>query len=347
MFQAAMFLAVVVLGVLVRTLFLENRDVESRLKVIEGAEGPFARKLADTSPPLLRVLNLDIHWETSFWTDTLGLTPTELDEIRVREKLCPWYIDASKKTNWSGHLTIRVQVWRGGYTHINVENPFSSHNPKSIELYSGYSRTDLWRFSLPSRVGEFTPELTLEMDGHGVKLYAAGSRFRSADAMDGWRAVFLSIPLHEGPTSEEYYDDTCLAGWNRHYQHRDPQKALAWDLRIQDSDLRARSEEKEEEARRLLLADWEKQFAWDDAGKKWFERRAKRIERALEERAAARQKELAEWEKQNAAQEQFQNCSRCGAVNDRSEFEDSCPLCGQTFVPRNDVREPQQPHFDA
>jgi hypothetical protein len=330
---------------------LENRQIRSdfgsRLKAIEGIEGPFAHKFDGASPPLARVLKLDIHWETHFWTGTLGLTPTELDEIRRREKLWPVYIDVSKKTNWAATLSVRVQEWRGGYTHIAVENPFPSHGPESIELYSGYSRTKLWRFSLPTPADLFLSDLILDMDGQRAKLYATGSRFSSEDAIESWRTVFLSIPLHEGPEAEGYYDDTCLPDWNRRYRHIDSQKGLAWDLWFQDFDLRARCEGQEDEARRLLLMEWKSRFAWDDAGKQWFERIVKGIERALEESAAAKQKELAESAVQSAAREQFQECSRCGAVNDRSEFEDFCPHCGLTFAPRNDPQAPQQHHENA
>jgi hypothetical protein len=69
-------IATLVLAAFVWILFEQNKEIRSgfnaRLKVIEGLEGSFARKLADAGPtPLLCVLSLDIRWETQFWTQTL------------------------------------------------------------------------------------------------------------------------------------------------------------------------------------------------------------------------------------------------------------------------------------
>lgn len=87
-----MVLTVIVLGVLVRTLFLENKrirsDLEARFKAIEDLDGPFACKLADAGPtPLNRALSLAIHLDIRFWAETLQLTSVELDEIRKSIRL--------------------------------------------------------------------------------------------------------------------------------------------------------------------------------------------------------------------------------------------------------------------
>src|ERR1700722_13824018 len=98
-------IATLVLAAFVWILFEQNKEIrsglEARLKAIEGLEGPFARKLANAGPAApLSVLSLDIRWETQFWTQTLQLTPAELDEIKPQVSSLPWYEDLSKRTNW-------------------------------------------------------------------------------------------------------------------------------------------------------------------------------------------------------------------------------------------------------
>jgi hypothetical protein len=274
-----------VLGLLVWYLFEQNHEIRASLKAIESLEGPFASKLADAGPaPLLCVLSLDIRWETQFWTQTLQLTPAELDLIRPQVSSWPWYEDLSKKTNFGCCVRIRIQRWRGGYTQIRVE-PFNKGRPETItDLYDGLSRADLWTFFLPCRAGELTPALCLELESGGVKLSARwASRFSPTDTLDTEGVIFLSIPLLEGPAAEQYYCDDEFANtypsmWKRHYEHTDLQKGLAWSLSVHDYDLLARSEGDWREARDLLLAEWRTRFAYNDAGKEWFGRVAKMFE---------------------------------------------------------------------
>jgi hypothetical protein len=296
-------IATLVLAAFVWTLFEQDKEIrsgfEARLKAIEGLEGAFARKLADAGPaPLLCVLNLDVRWETQFWTQTLQLTSAELDEIRPQISSWPWYVDSSKKTNWGCCVRIRIQKWRGSYTQIRVENPFNKHRPETAtDLYDGLSRADLWRFFLPCRAGEFAPELCLELDSGGVKLRARrASRFALADTLDTEGAIFLSIPLLEGPAAERYYsgDDSpnlYPSMWKRHYEHQDLQKGLAWSLSVHDYDLLARSDGDCREARDLLLAEWRTRFAYNDAGKQWF----RRVTKMFDDQDARKRTELAEW----------------------------------------------------
>ncbi len=150
MFEAALVLTVGVLGFLVRTLFLENKqirsDLESRLKAIEGLEGPFARTLADAGPaPLKHALHFAIHLDTRFSTETLQLTPAELDEVKASIRV---HDDLSKKAGakdfdkwFYGDILVRIQEWRGGYTHVEVKYPLCpSEKPKTIDLYLGSGR---------------------------------------------------------------------------------------------------------------------------------------------------------------------------------------------------------------
>ena len=105
--------------------------------------------------------------------------------------------------------------------------------------------------------------------------------------------VFLTAPLDEGPTAEPYFKPDrrieiwhdvyrYLQPWERCYQHLDLQRGLAWELWIEDCNLFTRSEGNSAEARHLLLAEWRDKFAWDDAGKEWYERVAKLIGDAAE-----------------------------------------------------------------
>jgi hypothetical protein len=328
-------IATLVLAAFVWTLFEQDKEIrsgfEARLKAVEGLEGPFARKLADTGPAaLLSVLSLDIRLETQFWTQTLQLTPVELDEIRPQVSSWPWYEDLSKKTNWSCCVRIRIQKWRGGYTQIRVENPFNKDSPEAVtDLFDGLARADLWRFFLPRRAGESSPELRLELDSGGVKLSARwASRFSLTDSFDAEGVVFLSVPLLEGPAAEQYYCDHEVANtypsmWKRRYEHLDLQKGLAWSLSVHDYDLLARSEGDCRESRDLLLAEWRARFAYNDAGKEWF----RRVSKMFEDWDARKKTELAE---RSSAREQSWKC-QCGAVVDRTEFKEACPHCGKRF----------------
>src|SRR5579862_5458949 len=122
--------AALVLGVLVKILFERNRQVrsgfESRLQAVESPEGRFQRKLAEAGPaPLKRALSLAIHLDPRFWTETLQLTESELDEIKTRIYM-PSYLSMSTAVEdfdkwFQGHLRVRIQEWQGGYTHIVVE----------------------------------------------------------------------------------------------------------------------------------------------------------------------------------------------------------------------------------
>lgn len=316
MFEAALILAVCMMGFLIRTLFLENKQIrselESRLKAIEGLEGPFARTLTDSGPaPLKHALDFAIHLDTRFWTETLQLTPAELDEvktsIRVHNDLSK-EADAKDFDQWFyGDIRVRIQEWRGGYTHIEVDYP--SLRPEkqwSVDLYSK-RQAGLWRLELPAPAEESISHgtLWLKWNGYHAKLYATGGRFGYASFMDTEPApqnVFLTVPTEEGPRAEPYFKPGCrvefypdvrsfLPPWERRYEHLDLEKGLAWSLTVEDCDLLTRSKANTSDARRLLLAEWRERFAWDDAGKEWFNRVAKAVDAAHEEETAELERE--------------------------------------------------------
>jgi hypothetical protein len=299
-------LATMALGLLVWYLFEQNNEIrasfESRLKAIESLDGPFARKLADEGPaPLKRVLSLGIHLDARFWAETLQLTQPELDEIKTS---ILWHDVLSEKGaaledfgKWFySDVRVRIQEWRGGYAHIEVEYPYCPRKePESIELYHGRSSADLWQFHFQSRPGGILGgSLWLKWDGHHIRLYAVGGRFGWASFMDPEPApqnVFLAVPTEEGPRAEPYFRPDrrievytnvyrWLSPWERCYEHLDLQKGLAWSLWIHDCDLFTRSQGNGSNAQRRLLAEWREQFAGSDAGKEWYERVAKSFEDA-------------------------------------------------------------------
>jgi hypothetical protein len=288
-------LGIVVLGVLVRVLFQEKKqlrsDLEMRLQAIENLEGPFARGLADSAPaPMKRALSLNIQLDAGFWAETLQLAPSELEEIRK-----------SVRTR-EGFITVHIQEWRGGYTHIRVRPHLCPHEKETtFELFRGNRPGQLWRFRLPERPGEWGGStLSLDWDGRQISLYAIGGRFESASAaeripVDG--NVFLKAPTEEGPRAEpyfkpcrkvEFYPDVYrfLAPWERCYEHGDAQRGLSWELWIEDCELLARSRTTAD-GRQRLLAGWHERFAWNDEGKEWYQR----VERAVKD---VFEKEMAE-----------------------------------------------------
>jgi len=104
--------------------------------------------------------------------------------------------------------------------------------------------------------------------------------------------IFLAVNLEEGPSAEVYYftpDSKVetypnvyqrLPLWERRYRHADSQKGIAWDLWIHDCDLLAHSKGNSQQARHSLLAVWRERYAWNDAGKEWYQRITKIIEDA-------------------------------------------------------------------
>jgi hypothetical protein len=140
-------------------------------------------------------------------------------------------------------------------------------------------------------------------------MYAVGGRFEFANFTESEPAlhnVFLTIPTEEGPRAEPYFKPDCrvefypnvhsfLPPWERRYKHLDLQKGLAWSLTVEDCDLLTRSQGNGSNAWRRLLAQWRERFAWNDAGKEWFERVVKAVE-------AARKKETAELNKGRVVQ---------------------------------------------
>jgi hypothetical protein len=335
-------IAVVAIGVIVRGLFGQVNQVrsgfESRIQAIETLEGPFGRKLTEAGPaPLMRALTLAVHLDARFWTETLGLTASELDEVK---RWILWHDVLSKKAaaedfdKWFyGDITVDIQEWRGGYTHVKVEYPLCpSEKKKTVDLYEGEQHGRLWRFDVPARPGVLgSSTLWLDWDGHRVRLYATGGRFGWASLTDTSPApgnVFLTVPMSEGPEAEEYYSLADCADfyppmWSRRYQHLDLQKGLAWSLRVHDCGLLVRSEGNARASRDLLFAEWRARFAWNDAGKEWLERFTK----MYDDREASMR---AKWAEQAAASEQSWKC-QCGAVVDRTEFGDACPHCGESF----------------
>jgi hypothetical protein len=349
MFETLMVLLAIatrVLGVLVRILFERNNEIrsvfESRFKAIESLDGPFGRKLADADPaPLKRALSLGIHLDARFWTETLQLTRAEVDEIKTSIRLHDVFSEKGATLEdfdkwFYGDIWVHIQEWRGGYKHVEVKYPFCPRKvPESTERYHGRSSANLWRFDLPSRVGEFhSGTLWLEWDGHRVTL-SAGSLFGWAHFLNpepAPPAMFLTVPLQEGPEAEQYYftpdrkvqtlpdAHEQLPPWERCYEHLDLQKGLAWQLWIHDCDLFTQSQGSEQEARRRLLAEWREL----SADKEWY----MRIAKMFEDVEAKERAERAEW---IAARDPFRKC-KCGTVSNRAQFKDACPHCGQRFA---------------
>ncbi len=81
-------------------------------------------------------------------------------------------------------------------------------------------------------------------------------------------------------------------------------RALPGASRFEDCDLFTRSQGNGSKARPYLLSEWREQFAWDDAGKEWYERVAK----AVQDVNAREWAELTKW---GAAREQSWKC-QCG-----------------------------------
>src|SRR5437660_11640307 len=81
-------LATAALGFLVWNLYRQTRrlrsELESRVRVIENLNEPFASKIASSVGviPLKRVLHLGVHLDETFWRETLQLSREELEEIR-------------------------------------------------------------------------------------------------------------------------------------------------------------------------------------------------------------------------------------------------------------------------
>ena len=202
------------------------------------------------------------------------------------------------------NITVRIEEWRGGYTHFLVQCPlYPLEKPKFNSRYDGQHNENLWQFEIPPHEGKWLSGwLWLETDGRFVRLYATGGRFGHASFVESGPApenVFLSIPLSEGPAAEPYFKPDLkvefapqsyryLLPWERCYQSPDAERGLAWELWINDCDLRTRTEGNETEGVARMLAGWHERFAWNEAGKAWYGR----VARAIEGRYARERAEL-------------------------------------------------------
>jgi hypothetical protein len=199
---AVLVLGFLVLVSLVLDLFQRNKQLQSRLHAIENLSEPFASNLAGsvTAVPLRRAIHLNIHLDEAFWRETLQLSPEELEKIQT---LVPLHKELSKEgveqfERWFyADIVIRIQEWRGGYTHIDVRGPLQGRD--SIELYPGASsHARLWWLRLPpltaevgqDRKGRFAhwrvafPTLELTLNDSRIWLSAVGGRFGYGRFMD-------------------------------------------------------------------------------------------------------------------------------------------------------------------
>jgi hypothetical protein len=209
-------IAAIVLGDLVRTLFQKNTqlrsDLESRLHAIEKVEGPFERMLAGAGPALLkRALILNIHVYAKFWKDVLQLTPVQVEQIKMQLHNLKKEASDELFDRHFFEVRVRIEEWRGGYTHFEVAYPTSPlENPKSSSRYDGNRNERFWRFEIPRHEKEprTAGTLWLETDGQRVTLHATGGRFGYASFFDSGPApdnIFLAVPLSEGPLAERYF----------------------------------------------------------------------------------------------------------------------------------------------
>jgi hypothetical protein len=240
--------------------------------------------------------------DQTFWRETLGLSAEELEAIK---RSAPLHNEFSRKDleqfqRWFYFdISIRIQEWRGGYTHIDIHGPLEERH--STEMYRGpYSRASLWTLCLPSRAGEIMgPCLCLLFDGSYIRLHCSGGRF-------GWLGfgeqepapenIFFTVPLVEGPAVavfhkpdykieiwEDVYKD--VDPWQQCYQDLDIKRGLAWQLWIHDCDLFARSEGSCSKANHLLLADYRRiaaNFYTTKERKAYYERLAGDLEARIQ-----------------------------------------------------------------
>jgi len=263
----------------VRELLRKNRQLESRIQAIENLSEPFASNVARAVPvPLGRVIHVNIHFDETFWRETLKLSSEELEEIKTS---VPLHNEFSKDgleqfEKWFYlDIHIRIQEWRGGYKHVDVQGPLQERS--SREFYPG-GRADscLWSFSLPPRPGDIgLPSVTLSIDEFWVRLWAFGGRFGYDEPLPLFMESpnsFLAVPLTEGRAAapfhkQDYKIETWpdvyqdVKPWLRCYQNLDIKQGLAWQLWIQDCELFARSGGNSYQADSCLLEDYRRIIA--------------------------------------------------------------------------------------
>ena len=160
---------------LARDLLRKNKQLESRIQAIENLSEPFASKVAGSAPvPLRRAFRVNIHFDETFWRETLQLSPEELEKIRTS---VPLHNEFSKGgleqfEKWFYFdIHISIQEWRGGYKHVDVRGPLQERH--SLEFYPGSSaRGGLWQFFLPARADDklLPPSVTLSINELCVRL---------------------------------------------------------------------------------------------------------------------------------------------------------------------------------
>jgi hypothetical protein len=177
---SAIILAVVlvVLGDRVYNLFQKNKELESRLDVIEGLKKPFSGKIVKAAPaPLKCVTELLIHIDELFWRKILGCTDEELKEVqqsfRLHSDFSRMGVDEfENEKEFYADVVISIQEWRGGYTHVHVSGP--GENSGSYDCYAeSPDGLSIWMCRFPDSSGGFNwPLVRLAVDGSRVRAAA-------------------------------------------------------------------------------------------------------------------------------------------------------------------------------
>jgi hypothetical protein len=227
------------------------------------------------------MIHLRVALDAKFWRETLNLSNEELEHVRASRPVDLEFLNANKPDFVWSEVTICIEEWRGGFTHIRVDGPPSAQpsiwcppsgfaltpEHRSVDLYPGNSDARLWSFDLPGRDSEIVPPtLELSISRYWIKLYATGGRFgHHGEPVNN--NTFFSISRDEGEIASH-----CLTGshnntsgyvdseeaWLRHYKEIDHRHGLVWQLSVRDCELFARAQGNSWEARLLLIADYRK-----------------------------------------------------------------------------------------
>ncbi|MCE5309353.1 MAG: hypothetical protein LLG20_17065 [Acidobacteriales bacterium] len=249
---------VVVVAVVSPLVVLAYAVVNERLFRLEQAldevsrwRGQLPDQLTKIAPiPLQKVYHFGLYVGKHFWTDTLRVTPEELNALETRG--APMGDQTAE--DWArypvGHLRLKVQSWFGGFDCIEVD--------VSDATRGRLGPTTKWTEEQNPCGSEITESFTelmsyrLTQDGDEMQLLLFGHKLLWGTNIDQWVEgpetrfqddVYLMISFDDDLSQYAWPDDGHCTGprrpfrntrSSRRYRHFDPEVGLGWTLYIED-----------------------------------------------------------------------------------------------------------------
>ena len=240
-------------------MFYKFEEIKARLEAIEQLKAPFSDRIASAIPEALnQVIGVEIHFDETFWRNTLNCSPEEIEEIQKTIRLHS-NVGRIEKTfdEWfNSDVELCIQRWRG-MRRIEMRVLGPQNIRESFYEYADLHNVILWKLDLSSNFLDDAYlaliQCSLESD---LQIVARGGRFSKTWALPLMflppaANLFADIPLSENGLSP-FFCKFDSHPWHRCYRHFDAEKGIAWRVGITDITMFMRSGGNDSQAESLL-----------------------------------------------------------------------------------------------